>query len=75
MFQKPLLSMITEKMKRANRRLIFGLICYLALLGTALYVLLPVRTKEEGYLLGFVLFIFTLLIFKTLIHARDGNME
>jgi hypothetical protein len=51
------------------------LICYLALLGTALYVLLPVRTKEEGYLLGFVLFVFTLLIFKTLIHARDGNME
>jgi hypothetical protein len=74
MSQKSVLSLLVEKVKSANRRALFGMVCYLALVGVALYVLLPIRTQEERYLLGFVLFIFCLLIFKTLIHARKGDL-
>jgi hypothetical protein len=74
MSQKSVLSLLIEKVKCANRRVLFAMVSYLALIGVALFVLLPVKTQEERYLLGFVLFIFCLLIFKTLIHARKGDL-
>ncbi len=69
------LSLIVRKIKTTNRRALFGILCYLVLLGIALYVLLPVRTSEERYLLGFVLFVFTVLIFRTLLHAAKGDLD
>ena len=73
--EKPLLSLLAEKLKGPNRRVWIALVCYAILIATALYVLLPVRSQEERYLLGFVLCVFAILIFKTLRHARDGKMD
>ena len=71
----PLLSVLREKMKRMNRRVCVAMACYGVLIAIALYGLLPIRTKEEKYILGLVLFIFALLISKTLFHAKDEKME
>jgi len=55
--------------KKVNRRLLTGLICYGVLIAIALYVLLPVRSSNEGFILGAVLFFFAFLILRTLIHS------
>jgi hypothetical protein len=60
-----------EKLTPANRRLMMAMACYLVLIGVALYALLPARTKQDSFLLGTVLVVFTLLIIKTLVHAED----
>ena len=72
---KPLLFLFFKKIKSTNRRLLFALICYVVLLGASLYVILPIQSKEERYLLGFILFVFTILIFRTLLHAAKGELD
>jgi hypothetical protein len=62
---------IRERIARANRRLLIAMACYFVLIGVALYALLPIRTKDDGFLLIIVLCIFTFLIVKTLDHADD----
>jgi hypothetical protein len=64
-------SWISEKIKTANRRLLIAMACYFVLIAAALYALLPVRTRDDKFMLGTVLLIFTLLIIKTLAHAED----
>jgi hypothetical protein len=64
-------SWMREKIKHANRRLLIAMACYLVLVGVALYVLMPLRTKYDRMLLGIVWAVFTILIIKTLIHAED----
>jgi hypothetical protein len=64
-------SWMREKMTPATRRLLMAMACYLMLIGVALYALLPVRTKDDSFLLLMVLFVFTLLIIKTLAHSDD----
>jgi hypothetical protein len=60
-----------EMMLPANRRLLIAMACYLVLIGVALYALLPLRTRDDRFVLGIVLVVFTLLIIKTLAHAED----
>jgi hypothetical protein len=60
-----------EKMTPAKRRLVIAMTCYFVLVGVALYALLPARTRDDRFLLGIVLVVFTLLIIKTLAHADD----
>jgi hypothetical protein len=62
---------ISEKTKTWNRRLLAEIACYLVLAGIALYVLLPIRTKDDLFLLIMVLVVFTYLILKTLHQAED----
>jgi hypothetical protein len=64
-------SWMREKLTPGNRRLLIAMTCYLALVGVALYALLPVQTKDDQFLLLMVLFVFTILIIKTLAHADD----
>jgi ABC-type uncharacterized transport system permease subunit len=60
-----------EKLTPANRRLVIPMACYLVLVCAALHALLPVRTRDDRFLLGIVLVVFTILIIKTLAHADD----
>ena len=61
---------------RANRKLMIALACYLALILIALYGLLPVRTSNDRFVLGFVLCFFAILILKTIVHAvQDQNSD
>ena len=62
-----------EKLKKIPPRLFFALCCYLVLLITGLVLLLPVRSQEERYVLGFFLAVFALLTWKTIIHAKKGS--
>jgi hypothetical protein len=62
---------IHEKIIHGNRRLLIAMACYLVLIGVALYALLPVRTKNDQFMLGIVLAVFALLIVKTIAHAED----
>ena len=62
-------------MKKINRRLLLAMACYLVLILIALYSLLPIRSSNEGFLLGLVLCIFAVLIIKTLAHAEDDRPE
>jgi hypothetical protein len=62
---------LLAKIKKLNRRLLIAMICYGVLVLAALYALLPVRTKQETYILTAVLLIFFLLIVKTLVHSKD----
>ena len=59
------------KMRSVNRRLLLAMICYCILALVALFVLLPVRSSNEGFLLGLVLFVFAFLAIKTLVHSQD----
>jgi hypothetical protein len=56
-----------------KRRLLYAMICYLALIGVALYALLPIRTDDERKVLAMVLVVFTLLIIRTLAHAAEDK--
>jgi hypothetical protein len=62
---------IREIIAAANRRLLIAMACYVALIGIALYALLPIRSQHDSFLLGTVLVVFALLIIKTLAHAED----
>lgn len=66
---------LRARLKGANRRLIVAMACYLVLILIALYGLLPVRTSNDRFVLGFVLLVFALLIVKTIVHTRDDKPE
>lgn len=51
-------------------RLLISLGCYLVLVVIGLYVLLPVRSREESFILGIFLTVFAILILKTFIHTN-----
>jgi len=59
-----------EKLKRLPRRLYVALSCYGILVLFGLYVILPVRTKEERILLGAFLAVFAILAVKTIVHSQ-----
>jgi len=61
--------------KKKNRRLLAGMICYGVLILAALFVLLPVRNSNEAFLLVVFLLFFTLLIVRTIIHSSDEDMD
>jgi predicted secreted protein len=63
--------LIRERLKTSNRRLLAAIACYLILIGLALYALLPVRTRSDGFLLTVVLGFVAYLMIKTLAHAED----
>lgn len=58
---------------RANRRLFAALGCYLVLILTALYTLLPIRSSYERIVLWFVLCVFAILIIRSIIHAMQDE--
>jgi hypothetical protein len=60
-------------MKKINRKLLIALICYGVLILAALYMLLPVRSSNESFILGVVLLVFALLIVKTIVHSQDDD--
>ncbi len=60
-------------MKKNNRRLILAMGCYGALILAALYLLLPVRTSNDRFILVTVLLVFALLVVKTLAHSREDE--
>jgi hypothetical protein len=63
------------KLAVANRRLLAAVACYCILILVALYALLPVRSSDEGFVLGVLLLIFAILIVKTLAHGEDEKLE
>ncbi len=62
-----------EKIKQLPARLLIALGCYLVLVIVGLYVLLPVRTQEDRFLLGIFLAVFAILALKTVIHANKNS--
>ena len=75
MIRFPPLATLRAKLKGPSPRLFIALACYFVLILIALYGLLPVRTSDERFVLGFVLLVFALLIVKTIIHAKDDKSE
>jgi hypothetical protein len=71
----PLIGSLRAKLKGASPRLFIALACYLILILIALYGLLPVRTSNDRFVLGFVLLIFALLIVKTIVHTGEDKSE
>jgi hypothetical protein len=70
MLAKEWLAGLREKTSSPSGRLMAALICYGVLLAAALVALLPVRTSNERYILGFVLALFAILIIKTIAHTQ-----
>ena len=64
---------IVGKLKRMPPRLAITLGCYLILLVVGLVLLLPVRTRDERFVLGFFLAVFVFFTWKTIFHARKGS--
>ena len=62
-----------EKIKKLPPRLLISLGCYIVLLAAGLFVLLPVRSQEDRYVLGFFLAVFTIFTWKTIVHAKKGT--
>jgi hypothetical protein len=60
-------------MKKGKRRLVIAMICYGVLILVALYVLLPVRSSNDSFILVVLLLFFALLIVKT-IRFKDEDM-
>jgi hypothetical protein len=58
-------------MGKTNRRLHIALSCYGVLALAALYLLLPVRSSDETFILAVVLLFFALLAVKTIAHSHD----
>jgi hypothetical protein len=62
-------------MKKVNRKLLIALVCYGVLILAALYLLLPVRSSNESFILGVVLLVLAILIVKTIAHSQDDDDE
>ncbi len=62
-----------EKIKQLPPRLLIALGCYLVLVIVGLYVLLPVRTQEDRFLLGIFLAVFAILAWKSIVHANRDS--
>jgi len=60
-------------MKKNSRRLLMAMVCYGGLILAALYLLLPVRSSNEKFILGATLLVFALLIVKTIAHSQDDE--
>ena len=60
-----------ERLKRLPPRLWLALFCYGVLILVGLYVLLPVRSREDWFLLGMFLAVFAILMVKTIAHSQD----
>jgi hypothetical protein len=56
---------------KINKRLAAALTCYALLIAAALWKLLPVRTRDEVFVLGAVFFVFTILIVKTIAASQN----
>jgi hypothetical protein len=63
-----------EKIKELPPRLLFALGCYLVLLIAGLFVLLPIRSQEDRYVLGFFLAVFCIFAWKTFVHANKRDL-
>jgi len=61
---------LRDKIKRVPSRLLIALGCYLVLVIVGLYVLLPVRSQEDRFLLGIFLAVFAILAWKSIVHAN-----
>ena len=59
-----------DKIKKLPDRLLICLGCYLVLILAGLYVLLPVETREERFVLGVFLAVFAILIVKSIVHSK-----
>jgi len=68
---KALLSILLEKWRMGNRRLILAMACYCILALMALFTLLPAPSSQDRFILGFVLFVIAFLAIKTLVHSQD----
>ena len=68
MLRKSLRGMLLEKVKRARKRLLTAMFCYLILALAAVFVL-------EGFLRAAVLFFIAILAVKTLVHADEEMPE
>ena len=75
MIQNALLSRLREKLKSANRRLLAAMVCYAILILIVLAEFLPVQSANDRFLLGVLLFVFALLIIKTLAHAGEDRSD
>jgi hypothetical protein len=75
MIGKQRVPLLRAKMATINSRLLIAMACYCILIFIALFALLPVRSSDEGFILGVVLFVFAILIIKTLVHAEDEKLE
>ena len=64
---------LRERIKLLPSRLLLALGCYLVLIVVGLYVLLPVQSREDRFLLGIFLTVFIILILKTIVHANKGT--
>ena len=64
---------LRERIKRLPSRLLLAMGCYLVLIAVGLYVLLPVQSREDRFLLGIFLTVFIILILKTIVHANKGT--
>jgi hypothetical protein len=58
-----LLQVLRQKIA-ANRRLVWGMCCYLVLIVAAVWML-------DGFFRAVVLFFFAILVIKTIVHAAD----
>jgi hypothetical protein len=56
---------------KINKRLAAALTGYAILLAVALWKLLPVRTRDEAFVLGAVLFVLAILIVKTIVNSQN----
>ena len=65
-----LMEALREKVRK-NRRLVIAMACYGVLIAAALYMLLPVRNKDEAFVLWAVLLVLLLFIIKTLAHSDE----
>jgi len=57
---------LRERLRTANRRLLAALLCYLVLILAAVFLL-------DGFLRFMVLFLFAILVVKTIAHAEDSD--
>lgn len=61
------------KIKQLPARLMLALGCYLILIVVGLYILLPVQSREDRFLLGIFLAVFAILAWKTVVHANKDK--
>ena len=64
---------LRDKIRRLPLRLLIALGCYGVLVSVGLYFLLPVRSREDGYLLGMFLALFAILAWKSILHANKDK--
>jgi hypothetical protein len=60
-------------MEHTKRKLWIAMTCYGVLLLAALYLLLPVRSSNEAFILVVLLLVYALLAVKTMVHRDDES--